>query len=109
MAFDLSRGVSRFQKWKLATVPTYLSPADVEKVLAACGVATPTGRRDRAIVLLLARLGLRAGEVVTLEVGDRLTGPASVGHIVRKLFVRAGIIRTSRGRPTCSATAWRPG
>ena len=70
MDFDLSRGVSRFQKWKLATVPTYLSPADVEKVLAACDVATPTGRRDRAILLLLARLGLRAGEVVTLEVGD---------------------------------------
>lgn len=151
-AFDLSRGVSRFQKWKLATVPTYLSPADVEKVLAACDVATPTGRRDRAILLLLARLGLRAGEVVTLEVGDiawrsgeilvrgkgqqrdhlplppdvgealalylrldrgecasrraflrlkaprqGLTGPAAVGHIVRKLLARVGIIRTSRG------------
>ena len=152
VAFDLSLGVSRFQKWKLATVPTYLSPAEVERVLAACDVATPTGRRDRAILLLLARLGLRAGEVVTLEVGDiawrsgeilvrgkgqqrdhlplppdvgeamalylrldrgetdsrraflrlkaprqGLTGPASVGHIVRKLLARVGIIRTSRG------------
>lgn len=149
---DLSLGVSRFQKWKLATVPTYLSPVEVERVLAACDVATPTGRRDRAILLLLARLGLRAGEVVALEVGDiawrsgeilvrgkgqqrdrlplppdvgeavalylrrdrgetasrrvflrlnapreGLTGPASVGHIVRKLLARVGIIRTSRG------------
>jgi site-specific recombinase XerD len=152
VACDLSLGVSRFQKWKLATVPTYLSPAEVERVLAGCDVATPTGRRDRAILLLLARLGLRAGEVVTLELGDiawrsgeilvrgkgqqrdrlplpldvgealalylrqdrgenasrrvflrlnaprkELTGPASVGHIVRKLLARVGLIRTSRG------------
>lgn len=152
LAIDLSLAVSRFQKWKLASVPTYLSSADVERVLAACDLATPTGRRDRAVLLLLARLGLRAGEVVTLELGDiawrageilvrgkgrqrdhlpllpdvgealalylrsdrgesasrraflrlkapreGLAGPASVGHIVRRLLARVGIIRTSRG------------
>ena len=149
---NLSLGVSRFQKWKLATVPTYLSPGDVEMVLSACDLSTSTGRRDHAILLLLARLGLRAGEVVALELGDvawrtgeilvrgkghqsdhlpllsdvgealalylrldrgestsrraflrlnaprtGLTGPASVGHIVRKVMARAGIARSSRG------------
>lgn len=69
-AIDLSRGVSRFQKWRLATVPTYLSATDVEKALSTCDLSTPTGRRDHAILLLLARLGLRANEVVTLELGD---------------------------------------
>jgi integrase len=56
--------------WRLATLPRYLPAADVERIIAACDPATPTGCRDRAIVLLLARLGLRAGDIVRLGLSD---------------------------------------
>jgi site-specific recombinase XerD len=120
--------------------------------LAAPDRSTATGRRDYAILLLLARLGLRAGEIVSLELddlrwrnaeivvrgkgrivdqlpllrdvgealaaylrGDRgvsatrrvflriwaphigLTGPAAVGHIVRRALAHAEIRRSGRG------------
>jgi site-specific recombinase XerD len=42
----------------------------VEQILRACDLKTATGRRDRAVLLLLARLGFRAGEVVALELED---------------------------------------
>ncbi|MBZ5653233.1 MAG: site-specific integrase [Acidobacteriia bacterium] len=53
-----------------ATIPKYLSPDQVERVLGTCNRQTATGRRDYAILLLLARLGLRAGEVVSLRLDD---------------------------------------
>lgn len=52
--------------WKETDVPRHLAPADVERVIASCDVATPAGLRDRAVLLLLARLGLRAGDIATL-------------------------------------------
>jgi integrase/recombinase XerD len=67
---DLSPAVLTVRDWRLTTVPKSLPPADVERLLAACPRDTATDRRDRAILLLLARLGLRAGEVVALELGD---------------------------------------
>jgi site-specific recombinase XerD len=67
---DLSSSVPTVRKWRQATVPGYLSPEEVERILAVPDRATPRGRRDYAILLLLARLGLRAGEVVALELGD---------------------------------------
>ncbi|UIF88259.1 tyrosine-type recombinase/integrase [Cupriavidus sp. UYPR2.512] len=56
--------------WRLSALPRYLPPADVERVLAACDSATVTGARDRAILLLLARLGLRASDIYALRLGD---------------------------------------
>lgn len=47
-------------------VPRGLEPADVNRLLAACDTATAIGRRDFAVLLLVARLGLRAGEVRSL-------------------------------------------
>lgn len=67
---DLSAAVLTVRDWRLVTIPKFLSPHDVERVLAACPRDTPKGRRDRAILLLLARLGMRAGEVVGLELDD---------------------------------------
>jgi len=67
---DLSRAVPKVQAWSLASVPAHLSAEQVERILAVTDRATPSGRRDHAILLLLARLGLRAGEVVALELGD---------------------------------------
>src|SRR5436309_9069693 len=51
-------------------LPKYISKSEVEKVLANCDRGTPIGRRDYAILLLLARLGLRAGEVARLQLED---------------------------------------
>jgi integrase len=55
---------------RLSTVPKYLTPEAVERVLKACNRSTAIGRRDYAILLLLARLGFRAGEVVALQLED---------------------------------------
>jgi site-specific recombinase XerD len=69
-AIDLSLSVPTVRRWRQASVPTFLSQEQVETVLSATDQSTPRGRRDYAILLLLARLGLRAGEVVLLELGD---------------------------------------
>jgi len=62
--------VPSIRRWKLASLPTYLSAAQVEKVLRGCDRATAMGRRDYAILTMLARLGLRASEVATLTLDD---------------------------------------
>lgn len=56
--------------WRLSSLPAYLPAEEVERLVHAPDPATPAGRRDRAILLLLARLGLRAGDVVGLRLGD---------------------------------------
>jgi len=67
---DLAGCVPRMSDWRLATIPKYLSPDEVERLLQACDCQTSVGRRDQAILLLLARLGLRAGEIVAFELDD---------------------------------------
>ena len=57
-------------RWGLASLPRFIEPEEVDEALAACDPATPAGQRDRAIVLLFARLGLRAGEVAGLRFDD---------------------------------------
>jgi integrase/recombinase XerD len=54
----------------LAGLPRALEPGQVEAMLASCDPATATGRRDRAVLLLLSRMGLRAGEVAGLGLED---------------------------------------
>ena len=70
-------------KWRLATLPRHISTIDVERVIAACDVATSHGRRDRAVLLLLARLGLRAGDVSTLTL-DALDWDGARVHVSGK-------------------------
>jgi site-specific recombinase XerD len=67
---DLSPAVLTVRDWRLTTIPKSLPAPDVERLLAACPRDTAIGRRDLAILLLLARLGLRAGEVVALALDD---------------------------------------
>lgn len=67
---DLMAAIPPVRRWRLVDVPKYLTPADVRRLLAACDRSSPVGRRDYAILLLLARLGLRGGEVVRLELDD---------------------------------------
>ena len=56
--------------WSQQAVPRCLPAADVETLIAACDPADKVGMRDRAILLLLARLGLRAGDVASLRIPD---------------------------------------
>jgi site-specific recombinase XerD len=57
-------------QWKLSSLPRYLEPDVVERVIAACDRSTPNGLRDYAIILLLARLGFRAGDVMEMKISD---------------------------------------
>jgi site-specific recombinase XerD len=52
------------------TLPRGLEPASVKELLASCDRRTLLGRRDYAILVLLARLGLRAGEVAAIQLND---------------------------------------
>jgi site-specific recombinase XerD len=62
--------VPSIRRWKLTTLPTYLSAAEVQTALSTCNRKTATGRRDYAILMVLAKLGLRAGEVCALTLDD---------------------------------------
>ena len=56
--------------WTRSGLPKALDGDQVAALLASCDPATRTGRRDLAILTLLARLGLRAGEVAALRLDD---------------------------------------
>lgn len=66
----LDAAIPTIAGWKLATLPRYLPAADVERVVVSCDPATAIGARDRTILLLLSRLGLRAGDVANLRWHD---------------------------------------
>jgi integrase/recombinase XerD len=69
-SMDLVEAVPRVPTWRLAKLPRYLPDDDVERIIEACDRPSPVALRDRAMLLLLARLGLRAGDVVGLRLGD---------------------------------------
>jgi integrase/recombinase XerD len=101
--------------WRLAGLPRSLEPDEVRRLLAACDRRTRTGRRDFAMLMLLVRLGLRAGEVRTLSLEDidwrageivvrgkgnrieRLPLPSDVGQAVAA-YLRRGRPVTAQGR-----------
>jgi integrase/recombinase XerD len=62
--------IPRFASWRLSSLPRYLEPQAVRRVIDSCQPTTRVLRRDRAILLLLSRLGLRGGDVVRLRVDD---------------------------------------
>jgi site-specific recombinase XerD len=67
---DLAACVPRVPCYSFSTVPKFLPAGSVEKILRLTDRSTPRGRRDHAILMLLARLGLRTCEVVRLELED---------------------------------------
>ncbi len=111
---ELDAAVPTVASWRFATVPVTFGRAEVTRLLATCDRRTTFGRRDYAVLSLLARLGLRAGEVAALDLGEidwragelvirgkgrrqeRLPLPVDVGEAV------AGWLR--RGRPRCDCT-----
>jgi len=109
----LAASVPTVATWRLSELPQFLEPQQVQRLLQSCDRSSPCGCRDYAALLLLARLGLRAGEVVHLaledinwSVGavlirgksareDRLPLPPDVG--------RALAAYLQKGRPPCSS------
>lgn len=69
-AAGLDAAIPALAHWRLSILPRYLQPEDVERVIASCDSTTQVGTRDRAILLLLARLGLRAGDIFRLRLSD---------------------------------------
>ena len=69
-ATDLSTAVPPVRRWQLAPVPPFLTAEEVERVIAAADRSTTRGCRAFAILLLLARLGLRASEIIALDLDD---------------------------------------
>ncbi|MGC0392450.1 MULTISPECIES: tyrosine-type recombinase/integrase [Bradyrhizobium] len=66
----LDQAVPIIPQWRLSSLPRYIRSSDVETLIATCDQTTATGVRDRAILLLLARLGLRAGDILSLRLTD---------------------------------------
>lgn len=109
---DLAVCVPTVARWSFATLPKFLPAGSVQKVLDRNDRRTPVGKRNYAILLLLARLGLRACEIVALDLEDidwenaritirakggrwaQLPLPADVGEALA-LYLR-------HGRPCCS-------
>lgn len=67
---DLIEAVPKVPTWRKARLPRYLIKEDVERIIEACDHDDGTPLRNRAMLLLLARLGLRSHEVVGLRLGD---------------------------------------
>ena len=112
---SLAASVPRVASWRLASLPRGLTGAEVERLLASCDRSRVTGRRDFAILTLLVRLGLRAGEVAGLGLddidwragelvvhgkGDRIEPlplPADVGEVIVD-YLRQARPATAQGR-----------
>ncbi len=69
-SMDLTTTAIGARSFREAGLPRYLAADEVERLVHSCDLGTPIGRRDHGILLLLARLGLRATEVVALTLDD---------------------------------------
>jgi len=78
--------------WRHSSIPRAISADEVDRVIAACDSESEYGRREKAIVLLLARLGLRASEVIRLRIED-------VDWVRGCVLVRAGKTHRERSLP----------
>lgn len=110
---DLHACVPTVANWSMAGIPRTISASQVQSLLGGCDRRSATGRRDYAMLLLLARLGLRAGEVTALKLEDldwdegaiRIRGSAQrCDRLPLPADVGAAIVDYLRdGRPACAA------
>jgi integrase/recombinase XerD len=70
LAPGIEHCVPTVPQWRLSSLPRYLEAPDVERVIGSCDLTSGHGLRDRAILLLLSRLGLRAGDIVAMKLDD---------------------------------------
>jgi site-specific recombinase XerD len=68
--YDLAGAVPTVANWSMTAIPRAIAPDHLRAVLASCRRDTPVGRRDYAILMLLARLGLRSSEIVSLTLNS---------------------------------------
>jgi site-specific recombinase XerD len=112
IATDLAACVPGIANWQFSSLPKFLQPHQVQQILNQYDRQTAKGRRDYAIVLLLARLGLRACEIVALTLDDihwqvgEITIRGKAGRVAR-LPLPADIGRAlatylHKDRPACS-------
>ena len=113
IALPLGASIPSVAAWRLSELPKCLEAEQVRRLVKSCARNSPCGRRDFAAVLLLARLGLRAGELVHLSLEDidwsagtvlirgkssreeRLPLPPDVGRALASYL--------KNGRPRCSS------
>jgi site-specific recombinase XerD len=67
---NLDQAVPALARWRLGTLPRCLTAEEVERIIAACCGSSIGRLRDRAIILMLARLGLRASDLAQLRLGQ---------------------------------------
>ena len=68
---ELVAAVPSVAAWSITPeLPRAISAEHAQRAIDSCDRATAVGRRDRAVLLILARLGLRAGEIIKLELND---------------------------------------
>jgi integrase/recombinase XerD len=70
VAHPLVTAVPALKSWPRTALPSAIPAAQARRLVACCDTATGRGRRDAAVLLVLVRLGLRAGEVARLELDD---------------------------------------
>jgi len=70
IAGPLAQAVPASASWRLSGLPRALEPEQLRELLGSCDRETATGRRDYAILVMLARLGVRAGEAADLALDD---------------------------------------
>ena len=66
----LAEAIPPCRRRTVAPLPRYVEPDAIEALIAGCDTTTPTGLRDRAVLLLLARLALRPGDIAALQLAD---------------------------------------
>jgi integrase/recombinase XerD len=76
---DLDKAVPTVANWSLSSIPKYMTANEVEQVINSCDVLTSKGLRDLAIILLLSRIGLRAGDIVHTKL-DHIDWQKSILH-----------------------------
>ena len=111
IATPLATAVPSVAGWRLAGLPRALEPEQLRRLFASCDRRRRLGRRDYAILLLLSRLGLRAGEVAALGLDDldwRVGEITVVGKGNRAKGCRCRPMSAPRSSPTCDRADRRP-
>lgn len=67
---DLDTVVPSVASWSLSSMPKYLNAKELKKIIDSCDTSTSKGIRDKAIILLLSRIGLRAGDIINMKLED---------------------------------------
>jgi site-specific recombinase XerD len=89
---NLHRAIPVICEWRHASLPRYISTEELERVAEICRTPTAGSLRDRCIVLIMARLGMRAGEIRQLNLED-------IDWIEGVIHVRASKSRRERTLP----------